>query len=163
MPEPKKNYIALEDCKHGYTYRIHSRNLSLGVFNQETQGFVGIREKFGSFYLFTEFHYDTGAPFGTVRPHEEIEKCPIEDLREHLGTECQTCRKHVKFVRKAGNETGQWIHLEPIDCKEARPVAVSNTALYQYLEKPSQEAAEKSRKEWEETLRKARDKKKENL
>ena len=70
--------IKLEDCKHGHLYRIFSRNLSLGVFDKACSGFVGIRTKFGHRYLFCEFHYDTGAPFGTVNPLEEIEQCPHE-------------------------------------------------------------------------------------
>jgi predicted RNase H-like HicB family nuclease len=74
--------IPLSECKHGYLYRISSRNLAFGVFDSTKQGFVGIREKFGHRYLFTEFHYDTGAPFGTVRPKELLEICPIVDLAE---------------------------------------------------------------------------------
>lgn len=69
--------IRLKDCKKGYLYKIDCRNLELGVFNGET-GFIGIRTKFGNRYLFTEYHWDQGAPFGTVNPMEEIEKCPLE-------------------------------------------------------------------------------------
>jgi hypothetical protein len=75
-------HIPLEKCKHGHLYRIHSRNLELGVFNERTKGFVGIREKFWKLYLFTEYHADTGAPFGTVHPLEEIEECPVKNVRE---------------------------------------------------------------------------------
>lgn len=67
------DYIPLEQCRHGYLYQIHCRNLSLGIFNKNTNGFIGIRTKFGDRYLFTEYHYDTGAPFGTVHPHKELE------------------------------------------------------------------------------------------
>jgi hypothetical protein len=76
----KMQTIPLTECKHGYLYRISSRNLAFGVFNENSQGFVGIREKFGNRYLFTEFHWDTGAPFGTVHPKELLEECPITDL-----------------------------------------------------------------------------------
>jgi hypothetical protein len=57
-------------------YRIHSRNLSVGVYRAAVKGFIGIRVKFGSHYLFTEYHYDTGAPFGTVRPRAQIGVLP---------------------------------------------------------------------------------------
>lgn len=77
-----KEYLKLEECKHGYTYRISSRNLAFGVYDERKQGFVGIRTKFGDRYLFVEYHYDTAAPFGTVCPRIELEKCPIEDLAE---------------------------------------------------------------------------------
>lgn len=72
------NYISLEGCKDGYLYYIHSRNLSFGVFRKETQGFIGIRMKFYDRYLFEEYHWDTGSPFGTVKPKEKLGKCPLE-------------------------------------------------------------------------------------
>ena len=77
------DYIKLEDCKEGYVYRILSRNLAFGVFQKD--GFIGIREKFKSRYLFKEYHWDTGAPYGTVKPKEEIQYCSLiinEDSKE---------------------------------------------------------------------------------
>ena len=74
VPEHIQNYIKLEDCKERHVYRIHSRNLSVGVF--DTTAFIGIRSKFGEEFLFGEFHWDTGPPFGTVRPIEEIGALP---------------------------------------------------------------------------------------
>lgn len=79
----KTDYIPFEECKHGFLYRIHSRNLRLGVYDEAKKGFVGIREKFGSRFLATEYHYDTGAPFGTARPKKLLKECPIKDLAEH--------------------------------------------------------------------------------
>ena len=85
MTTIRTNMIPLSECKHGYLYKIVCRKLSIGVFNEKTNGFVGIREKFGDEYLFTEYHWDTGAPFGTVQPSRLIEQCPVEDLSEsHL-------------------------------------------------------------------------------
>lgn len=71
-------HIPIEECKHGGLYRISSRNLSLGVFNEAAQGFIGVRGKFGCYYLFTEYHWDIGVPFGTVRPEELLEMVPDE-------------------------------------------------------------------------------------
>jgi len=80
--------IPIAKCKHGFLYRIYSRNLNLGVYRQDELGFVGIRLKMGHRYLFTEFHWDTGPPFGTANPLEVITKCPIEDLAEgHIERE----------------------------------------------------------------------------
>lgn len=75
-------YIPLEQCIHGITYKLHSRNLRIGVYDKQTKGFVGIRTKFGFRYLFTEYHWDTGAPFGTACPLAAIENCPFTDLSE---------------------------------------------------------------------------------
>lgn len=64
-------YLPLKDCIPGRVYRIKARNFTLGVFDGR-EGFIGIREKFGHRYLFTEDHWDTGAPHGTVQPIEDI-------------------------------------------------------------------------------------------
>lgn len=71
-------YIPLDQCVDRAVYRIKSRNLGIGVFNKESNGFIGIRTKFGDSYLFTELHHDTGPPFGTVRPAEQIGVLPEE-------------------------------------------------------------------------------------
>ena len=71
-------YIELKDCEDRFLYRIQSNNLSYGVFNKENNGFIGIRQKFGNSSLDTEFHYDTGSPFGTVRPIEKLWKIHSE-------------------------------------------------------------------------------------
>lgn len=76
--EEKMDYIAMQDCKGGVLYRIDSRNLYTGVYDEVTQGFTGIRTKFGDRYLFEEYHWDKGMPFGTVKPIEPICECPIE-------------------------------------------------------------------------------------
>lgn len=129
--------ISLKDCKHGYTYRIRSRNLTAGVFDAQKKGFVGIREKFNHLYLFTEFHHDTGAPYGTVAPQEEIEKCPLEDIRESLGTFCTVCDRESDF-RETNPEkhTGEWFHMDDktVLCKDGHPRGKQNDKLYKYLE-----------------------------
>jgi hypothetical protein len=70
-------YIALADCKISHIYKIYARNFKIGVFDG-SDGFIGIREKFGSRYLFTEYHWDTGEPHGTVKPIEDIGELPSE-------------------------------------------------------------------------------------
>ena len=66
-----KPMIPLKDCKKGYVYELSSRNLLVGLFDGDA-GFIGIRKKFGNLYLFTEYHWDTGPPFGTVQPLKQI-------------------------------------------------------------------------------------------
>jgi hypothetical protein len=72
----EKPTIPLGECVAWGVYKIHSRNLSVGVFNPKVGGFIGIREKLGSKFLFTEYHYDKGPPFGTVRPLEKVGDLP---------------------------------------------------------------------------------------
>lgn len=75
-------------------YRIHSRNLSHGVYNG-IDGFTGIREKFGSTYLFTEYLWEQGPPYGTVaiEPREHIaDLMPHIPLGEYSTAVCITCR-----------------------------------------------------------------------
>lgn len=68
-------YIALTDCVKGGIYLVHSRNLSFAVYNGNG-GFIGIRSKFESEYLFTEYHWDQGPPFGTVMPQKLLGMLP---------------------------------------------------------------------------------------
>lgn len=81
--EKRNDYIKLSDCKKGYLYKIHSRNLDYGIYDGNN-GFIGIREKFNNKYLFTEYHYDQGPPFGTVKPFEEICELPDDILPEEI-------------------------------------------------------------------------------
>lgn len=80
MCKSRTNYIKLDKCRHGYLYRLRSRNLSFGIYNKDNKGFIGIRTKFGSKFLDTEYHWDTGAPYGTACPQIEVGKCPVEDF-----------------------------------------------------------------------------------
>lgn len=90
--------IPIEECKDGVLYRIFSRNLAFGVYREGVKGFVGIREKFGYEYLFTEFHWDTGPPFGTVNPKEELEPVPEGMcLNESLGSVGEKTRRPVEY------------------------------------------------------------------
>lgn len=138
--------IPVAECKRGHVYRIHSRNLSFGVFAPEKDnGFIGIREKFGSLYLFTEYHFDNGPPFGTVSPIEDLG--PLEDphlkLIETFPTICGYCGERLEYVEVEGGVQkgdrrypGEWRHLTGDgSCEEPRPEGSMNRRLYEALEK----------------------------
>jgi len=72
----QKPTIPMSECVAWGVYKIHSRNLTVGVYNPKVGGFIGIREKFGNKFLFTEYHHDKGPPFGTVRPLEKVGDLP---------------------------------------------------------------------------------------
>lgn len=135
--ETMPKYIALEDCKDRFLYRLRSRNLGLGVFNKKTNGFVGIREKFGDRYLATEYHYDTGAPYGTACPLEELEEAPagleIVDLLE--GTVDGVTGRMVAFDNTIVDGTKRgWYFVDTGEVDEKiRPYAISNAKLKEWL------------------------------
>ena len=88
-------YMSIDECKNGGLYRIYARNFSLGVYTLKEQGFVGVRQKFTMEFLDTEFHWDTGAPYGTVKPIEFLEMCPIGfDFNDSLFEWLKEKNKH---------------------------------------------------------------------
>ena len=131
-------YIALEDCKDRFLYRLKSRNLSLGVFNKKRNGFVGIREKFGARYLATEYHYDTGAPFGTAQPLEELEEMPagLEAVEMFEGAIDGETNRMVDFDKAVAAEgKWGWYFVDTGEYSEKiRPYAISNKKLKEWLE-----------------------------
>lgn len=71
-------FLSVSQCKKRRLYRFQARNFWFGVF--QGTGFIGIREKFGSQFLCTEYHWDEGPPFGTVLKVREAG----EDLPEGI-------------------------------------------------------------------------------
>lgn len=105
-----QEYLLIEDCKPGYLYFIQARNFAIAVYDEKKKGFVGLREKFGSEYLATEYHWDTGEPFGTAHPIEELEKAPFEGTEEddtviaYLKEKREQYRQKVTDFRWAGRD-----------------------------------------------------------
>ncbi len=67
--------IPLSECIKGHVYKVKARNFEMGVFDGKT-GFIGIRTKFGSRYLDTEYHWDSDDTHGTCQPLEDIGALP---------------------------------------------------------------------------------------
>jgi hypothetical protein len=142
--------IPLNECVKGHVYRLLSRNLSVGVFNGNI-GFIGVREKFGDEYLFTEYHWDNGAPYGTAHPKEDLGPIPDGvELRENGPPVCKktgrpvTWRNESQYWYDGNPSTGRWCYEgtdEPIpEYPESQAVSPVNTALFDYL-KPLSDAA----------------------
>jgi hypothetical protein len=131
--------IPLDECVDGRLYRIHSRNLSFGVFQKKSGGFIGIREKFGNEYLFAEYHYDTGAPFGTVYPKKELESLPEDiELAETLGTVDENGKKVI--FDKSRSEGGKgWYDPDTGESCNTMPCSVSNQKLFQWLKEKEEQ------------------------
>lgn len=80
------DYISLSACQDGHLYAIVARNAALGIFCAAEKGFQISREKLGRNFLFTEYHWDTGAPHGTVKPLQDLGAVPVvEDLLQYLN------------------------------------------------------------------------------
>lgn len=126
---------------HGRLYRLRSRNLETGVWNAPAKGFIGVREKFGSRYLFTEYHYDTGAPFGTATPTEDMAKdvpegIPIQE-ESPKGTVCVACDQPVKWSGPPA--PAPWVHTDPtLDAGcTAVPIRQQNQPLFDWVKENS--------------------------
>jgi len=65
-------YIPKEQLLIGREYECDARNFTIGRWNGKE--FEYMRQKFGSIFEDTEFHYDDGAPYGTVKPYRLIEE-----------------------------------------------------------------------------------------
>jgi len=87
-------YIPAEHCKDGYVYRMRARNGRIGIFKKHkepdamgscTNVFTLSRFKGKNNYLFDEYHFDNGPPFGTVMPFNCLFKAPnFESERETI-------------------------------------------------------------------------------
>ena len=65
----------------GRAYVIHARNGGVGVAVRDEDGRLGYRlrrVKFDRIYLFTEWDWDEGEPFGTAIPMALVEELPPE-------------------------------------------------------------------------------------
>lgn len=69
-----RQVIPSPELRRGAIYLLHSRNLRLGVYDGE-RGFIGVREKFESRYLFTEVLNDPPG-HGTAVALQQIGELP---------------------------------------------------------------------------------------
>jgi hypothetical protein len=69
--------IRMDKLIDGGLYYIDARNAEYGIWLYNQLGFIIRRLKFTNIFLFVEYHYDTGSPFGTVKPKIFLEKCPF--------------------------------------------------------------------------------------
>ncbi len=76
-PFNEPTFIPMDKCIHRGFYKIYARNFDYGVYDEDKKCFYGIRFKFGETYIFPEYHWDTGAPHGTVQPLEFLKMCPL--------------------------------------------------------------------------------------
>lgn len=130
-----KSVIPLDECLKGHVYELRSRNLSRGVFDGET-GFIGIRLKFDSRFLFTEYHWETGPPHGTASPVAYIGPLPegIGVYEYEQSVDRETGRP-VAFDAPIAKGGRGWYYTDTNEADQAiRPASRQNQPLFDYLD-----------------------------
>ncbi|MFC1521899.1 hypothetical protein ACFL6Y_05775 [Elusimicrobiota bacterium] len=129
--------IPLIECEDRTVYILHSRNLTVGAFSKKEAGFVGIRKKFGERFLFMEFHYDTGAPYGTVRPLKKLSVLPEEILpSEYSKITDRATKRPVACDHPVGYGGKGWYFADTGEfSRDIWPEYAPNDKLFELLEK----------------------------
>jgi len=142
MAEMKADKMTIADMVPRRLYRIDSRNLSCGVWNPKNNGFIGIRTKFGSRFLATEYR----PPFGTASPKEDLGLDIPEGmlLREHLPGSWSNVDgeqdREVEFKtddptkQSEPGHTGKWFYKGTDDEAPNGGCLNQNKALFDWLE-----------------------------
>ena len=131
-----EEYIPMDKCEARHVYHISSRNLGIGVYDGKG-GFIGIRYKFGNRYLFTEMHHDTGAPYGTVHPREDIGVLPEGiELRENEPTVDPDNGRELAFDKPRSQGGKGWYYKDTGEQKTSNscPTSRDNKAMFEYLD-----------------------------
>lgn len=142
--KPSPDCVPLADCIPRRLYKIRCRNLDYGVFDGKT-GFIGIREKFGDLFLFTEYHHETGAPFGTVFGVIDTGIDLPEDIRcEDRGPTIDGLSRREVYFDKPITQGGRgWVFKDTDEDSEAiRPVGSGNPEMFAWLEAREAELGE---------------------
>jgi len=132
---PEK-YLALAECVKGHVYKLRSRNLRIGVFNGTT-GFIGIRTKWDSRYLFTEYHWDYEGSYGTVHPLEDMGVVVPEtiELRENTDSFDQVTGRPVDFDRPVAEGGRGWFFTDTGEADQnIRSVYGTYKPLFEFLD-----------------------------
>lgn len=130
-----EKYISLDQCIVGRLYIIKSRNLKLGVFDGK-DGFIGIREKFYSKYLFTEHHWDTGPPYGTTRPIIDLltDVPHYIELKESCPTIDKETEREVDFDKPIKEDGRGWFFKDTNEASTSiQPVSYGYKPLFTFL------------------------------
>lgn len=102
-------YYPLEECQQGGLYYLRANNLSFGIYIAEIEGFVGIRRKLGTAYLFVEYHFDYSSVIGTAQPITLLSNCPESLLSHYLRSRDDQDRDLMLFLTEAEAQYGKGI------------------------------------------------------
>lgn len=149
--------IPMDQMEPRRVYRLQSRNLLAGVWNPETRGFIGIRRKFDSEYLFTEYHYEVDPRIGTASPLEALDMLPENiELKEYdrSGPTLVMNQPLFDFLEPPTRELQRQLGLES---QARRLEAESNRYRPQTKAEAEQEERIAAAREWMRQMREAGD------
>lgn len=134
-------------------YQLNSRNLLVGVWDANIQGFMGIRRKFNATYLFAEYEYDL--QHGTARAIQALPHVVPANIAL------------TSFLGQFDNETGREVAMGDPDERPVKffyvddqtEVANSRTVFYKNndelfdllleIEKPFYENSQSEEEAWQ--------------
>lgn len=139
LDELKAAGMDLASMKDRRLYRIRSRNLRIGVFNAEDNGFYGIRTKFNNRFVFPEYHWENKS-FPTVQPTEDLGIDLPEDIllaESFPGSLCPVTHGPVEFRRDHNDTSGQgkWFYVGTDNPAPKGAYIKLNRKLFAWLEK----------------------------
>lgn len=132
-------YLKKSELEIRKIYKLNSRNLLIGVWNGFK--FVGIRKKFDSEYLDSEYHWDeTGATpydknpnqsYGTAKPTKKLEILLPKEIKanESSKTIDRITKRKITWIEDKG-----WCFLDTgLFWKKIRPYGKPNKKLFNFL------------------------------
>lgn len=138
----QENLPDIKDCIQGRVYKIRCRNLAYGVWNGR-DGFIGIRQKFNSRFLFTELHWDASQTFGTVREAIDtgIDVPSGVELRTSTPTEDRKSGRLVAFDRPVMDGGRGWYYVDTNEeDQNIQPCSYTYRPLFEFLEQIEEES-----------------------
>jgi hypothetical protein len=92
--------IPSSEVRIGDVYLIHARNGGVGVAMRDdgALGYQLHREKFGEHFLFVEYDWDEGEPYGTAIPLRALPGSPPEDEQQRLQWLAEREEEHAEEI-----------------------------------------------------------------
>lgn len=118
-----------EDLVNGRVYRLDADHLTIGVWDEDRGGYVGIRPSRDQLYLEYDVRYGgSAAPTQALSIHVP-EGMPLKEI---LGMKCVTHDRYVERQGKIG-QPGSWVHYDDGTFCDGERVVARNLELLEFL------------------------------
>lgn len=100
LNEIRDSRIPIDNLEHRKLYKLHARNIKIGVWFSDTEEFIGIRDKLGRRFLDGENHWDA-KDFATACPLEVIGELPDNIIASQWSgfNEAEQCYEYNKPLK----------------------------------------------------------------